>query len=52
MNPYVIDIAGLTGLGAMGYGTFLIYEPAAYIVVGICLIAYAVKAGPNAEPKK
>ncbi|MCV6612435.1 MAG: hypothetical protein OIF55_16865 [Amphritea sp.] len=49
MKAAAIDLVGLVGLAGIGYGAFLIYEPAAYIVTGACLVAYAVKAAPNVE---
>ena len=36
------DICGLLGLGLLSYGAWLIYEPAAFIVAGIILIAVTI----------
>lgn len=38
-----IDMAGLIGLASMAFGVHKIYPPAAFIVVGILLMTYAVK---------
>jgi hypothetical protein len=35
------DVIGLTGLGLVTYGVFLIYAPAGFIVAGGLLIALA-----------
>ena len=47
MKSALIDTVGLAGLGSLGYGCFLIYQPSAYVVVGACLLAYAIKAGTS-----
>jgi hypothetical protein len=36
------DLAALAGVAAIGYGAWLIYEPAGYIVSGALLIVVAV----------
>ena len=39
-----IDVTGVTGLGSLAYGIWQIYQPAAFIVVGILMLVYAVRA--------
>ena len=36
------DVFALTGLGLLGIGLLLVFPPAAFIVVGALLIAYAL----------
>jgi len=36
------DFLGLTGLGLLSYGCWLIYPPSAFIVSGVILIATAI----------
>jgi hypothetical protein len=45
MKSALIDITGLAGVGLVGYGSWLIYQPAAFIVTGGLLLSYAVVAG-------
>lgn len=40
---WIRDIIGLAGLGLFGYGAWLIYQPAAWIAVGVILMAVAYK---------
>ena len=44
MKNALVDIAGLTGFCLTGYGSWLIYEPAGFIVGGLMLVAFAIKA--------
>lgn len=39
-----LDGVGLVGLGSAAWGIWQISQPAAFIAVGITLIAYAVRA--------
>lgn len=35
----VIDLLAIVGLGLVGYGSFLIYEPASYLILGTILMS-------------
>lgn len=39
-----LDLIGLLGLGLLCFGTFQVYEPAAPIVGGLSIMAFAFKA--------
>ncbi|MCL1126718.1 hypothetical protein [Shewanella surugensis] len=45
----LIDIVGLIGLSLLSYGSWLAWPPAGFIVCGMLLVLYAIKA--NAQPK-
>ncbi len=36
------DVVGVIGLGLLSYGTWQVYQPAAFIVAGVVLIAAAI----------
>ena len=36
------DVVGVIGLALLSYGTWQIYQPAAFIVAGVVLIAAAI----------
>lgn len=38
----VRDALGIIGLGLLGYGCWLIYPPAAFIVPGVVLVGVAI----------
>lgn len=40
-----IDLAGLCGVGLIGYGAWLIYPPAGFITAGILLALGAIVLG-------
>jgi hypothetical protein len=52
MKSALIDITGLAGVGLVGYGSWLIYQPAAFIVTGGLLLSYAVIVGRRPVPAK
>jgi len=37
------EVAALAGIGAVGYGLYQIYEPAAWIVCGTALFLYGAR---------
>jgi hypothetical protein len=39
------DVAGVAGVGLVAYGAWRIYEPAGFIVGGLCLVAAAFLLG-------
>ena len=39
-----IDLVGLIGIGSVSYGAWLIYQPSAFIVGGVALVAWAALA--------
>jgi len=43
-SQIIIDSAGLTGFGLLIYGIKLMSQEAAFIVAGVLLIAFAIKA--------
>lgn len=52
MKDFFIDLVGLLGLGSLTYGCWLVYQPSAYIIAGVLLLAYACKAAPGPKKKK
>jgi hypothetical protein len=38
----LIDLLGLVGLGGVAYGAWMIYPPSCYILIGLCLLGFAV----------
>jgi glucose dehydrogenase len=36
------DVVGLSGLAAIGYGTWLIYVPAAFIFAGLAMLVISI----------
>ena len=40
----LIDMVGLIGASAVSYGAWLIYQPSAFIVGGVALVAWAALA--------
>ena len=49
LRDAAVDAAGLGGFALVVYGASLIYPPAAFIVAGVGLLAFAVKAATRAE---
>lgn len=43
-KQYFIDLVGLVGLASVCFGAYQIYEPAAPIVGGLSLMAFALMA--------
>lgn len=43
-NEIIVDVAGLSGLAAVGYGVWQMHPASAFVTVGILLLAYAVRA--------
>ncbi len=55
MKPDARDLVGIAGLGLLGTGVWLVYPPAALIVVGSALLALALVGacrgrGPRRRP--
>jgi hypothetical protein len=44
------DAVGLFGVGLVSYGTWLIYEPAGFIVAGVICIVGALLSGAKPAP--
>lgn len=42
--PDGADLLGVVGVGLLSYGAWLIYQPAAFVVAGICLMLIAAGA--------
>lgn len=40
--PLLRDLVGLGGLGAIGYGIWLIFTPAAFIFAGLSMLAISI----------
>lgn len=39
---YLVDIMALAGIALIGFGTYLIYPPAAYIVTGAIITSLSI----------
>ncbi len=44
MRAIINDSVGIAGFGLVGYGTYLAYPPASYIVLGLGLCVFALLA--------
>jgi len=41
-KQWLIDLVGLAGVGVFTYGAWLVYQPAAFLVAGALLMAWAL----------
>lgn len=52
-TPHAIcDLAGFVGAGTISYGSWLIYEPAGFLVGGLLLMAFAMLIGSRLDVRK
>lgn len=43
IQDMAVDVIGLTGVALVSYGAWLIYKPAGFIVLGVLLVAAALR---------
>jgi hypothetical protein len=48
----ICDLAGFAGAGFIAYGSWLIYEPAGFLVGGVLLMAFAMLFGRRLDARK
>lgn len=48
---FLIDVAGLAGVGLISYGAWRIYEPAGFIVGGLLVLAGAIILGAKSAKR-
>lgn len=43
-SDWILDLIGIAAVASIGYGCYLIYEPAAYLSVGTLLLGFVILA--------